>query len=763
VRAALSLSAAVALIRKPGLETGMRSHAMAVPVTDVTVTNPLKRVTVTSASLAFGAPVQVKDQNGNTTVTDYDPLGRITSVSLPGHPGGTPSWRFSYDLHVDGTHPVTQPAEVTTRQLMDGSGSTARWLDSYAYLDGYGRTVETQAHSPAGQGRTVTEAWYNSRGLTAAVTAPFWDQDKGAGSGMDQYPDDKIPSLTATAYDALQRPVSVTLSSTGKPMWATATRYAANVTIVAPPSGGATATWADGHGRTFMIQQNYPARRGSPPLDMATTRYSWTPAGQLATITGPTGSVTSYTWDWAGNKTAAHDPDAGNTAYRYDASGQVISETDARGETTSTTYDALGRQTGLWAGQAVTGTQLAGWTYDTVKGGIGQPATSTSYSGRQAYSTSITGYDPRYDITGEDITVPATPDLPDGLAGTYGYQYGYDQAGHQVSMTYPAAGDLPGEKVTAGYSGQGLPDTLTGQDSGGPVTYVHGTAYYGTGQLHTRDYGTPGTPGAERAYAWEPATGRLASITTTVAGTPLPVQDDTYTYGRSGDPLSVTDLAKIPGSDVRNDVPHLPRRKYRGKVIVSSTGLPIDSESAREWARRSLAGGSGLAQAVACRLAGFRAARVLTSPDRLENQAVVLDDTGWRIPTSVADDIASRLLGKLGRACVSTLVVEDDLARRGDPHVGGAAFAGDRVLRWEELDRDGGSAARLLRRGASGYPLNAFVCCGAAEDLGLGSGRELTAVEQENLAGSACVVIVSVWDAESYVALLSPEADARLG
>jgi hypothetical protein len=60
------------------------------------------------------------------------------------------------------------------------------------------------------------------------------------------------------------------------------------------------------------------------------------------------------------------------------------------------------------------------------------------------------------------------------------------------------------------------------------------------------------------------------------------------------------------------------------------------------------------------------------------------------------------------------------------------------------------------------YPLNAFVCRGSAEDLGLAAGRELTAVEQERLAGSVCVV-VSVWDTQSHLALLSPEADERLG
>jgi YD repeat-containing protein len=167
----------------------------------------------------------------------------------------------------------------------------------------------------------------------------------------------------------------------GRVQWHTGYRYAADVTVVTPPAGGATATWTDAYGRTVKIQQNYPVRRGSVPLNLATTRYAYNDAGQLATITGPDEAVTSYGYDWAGNKTSADDPDAGDTTYAYDAAGQVTSQTDADGVTTSTTYDELGRRTGLWDGNPVTGTRLAAWTYDTAPGGKGMLATSPATTG----------------------------------------------------------------------------------------------------------------------------------------------------------------------------------------------------------------------------------------------------------------------------------------------------------------------------------------------------------------------------------------------
>jgi RHS repeat-associated protein len=493
--------------------------------------------------LGSGVPREVTDPNKYITITSYDPLGRIVSVSQPvtdPDKPGTPAWTFAYTLHFSGVGRITEPAETLTRQLMSDSDGKPRWLDSYAYLDGYGRTVQTQTPSPGG-GRMIDATWYNSQGLTSAATAQPYHDDKAAGSELDSIAFDKVGSLTRTRYDALQRPVTVALYSLGKFKWQTLTRYAADVTIVTPPSGGATATWTDGHGRTSMIQQNYPIRRGSPPLDMATTRYTWTAGGNLATITGPAGSVYTYTYDWAGNKIAASDPDAGASTYTYNPAGQLTSSTDADGTTISTTYDILGRQTSQWDGQPGTGTELTAWTYDKTPGGIGQPTETDTYHDGHLYASDlITSYDRYYNTTGERISIAGTQYA--ALNQAYDYGYAYDLAGHQTSTTYPQAGGLPAETVHTGYSNQGLPDNLT-SNLGGGFTYIPGVVYDSTGQLASRDYGKDAD--IRRTYRWDDATGQITGVATTVHGDAHPVQDDTYTWDPSGNLRS--DYSQDPG------------------------------------------------------------------------------------------------------------------------------------------------------------------------------------------------------------------------
>lgn len=99
------------------------------------------------------------------------------------------------------------------------------------------------------------------------------------------------------------------------------------------------------------------------------------------------------------------------------------------------------------------------------------------------------------------------------------------------------------------------------------------------------------------------------------------------------------------------------------------------------------------------------------------------------------------------------VVVEDDLARRGDPHLEGVAFVGDRAIRWLELGEDPSLVAQLVRTGGSGYPLNAFVCGSGAGDLGLISDRVLSTEAVSVVARSVTTIISSAFDAESYVLL----------
>ncbi|GIH19291.1 type IV secretion protein Rhs [Rugosimonospora africana] len=498
------------------------SPATGYPTNGVTVTNPLGHKTVTWTSPALGQTTKVSDPNGNVTETDYDALGRVVKVWRPTEPrsGGTPSFSYSYTTPVTGIAAPTGPTDVITQQLQSGTGSSAVWLVGHAYQDGFAEPVEVQTPSPQNGGRLVTVTRYDSRGLTALVSTPFYNS-AAAGSGLLNPAETAIPQYTKTTYDALEQKSVEAIMNAGTELWRTTTTDHGDHSVTVPPAGGQVVTWTDVFDKTMKVE-NY--------LD-ATTHQDYTYAyttdhKHLTRITDPNGNVTAYTYDWAGHALTSTDPDNGTTTNTYDLNGNLVTTTDAKNQKISTGYDAMNRETSTWLGDLNTGTKLTEQTYDTVPHGLGQPASSTSYSGSQAYTVAVTGYDGRYRITNREYRIAAG----DGFAPTYDFSYGYDGADHKVSITYPPAGGLPGETVTQKYTSLGLPDTLIGS-----ATYVASTTFGGDGKLAGRQY----SPTVQRVYTYQASTERLATIQTLVGGNT--VQNDEYGYDQTGSVTSVTD------------------------------------------------------------------------------------------------------------------------------------------------------------------------------------------------------------------------------
>jgi hypothetical protein len=163
------------------------------------------------------------------------------------------------------------------------------------------------------------------------------------------------------------------------------------------------------------------------------------------------------------------------------------------------------------------------------------------------------------------------------------------------------------------------------------------------------------------------------------------------------------------------------------------------------------------------RLAGLKSARLLAPQMPGVASMASLDDHGRGIRSIDADQIAERVFESFTEVGVRTLVVEDDLARWGDRGLGAnVAFVGDRVIRWIDLEVGAVAAARLLRSGSSGYPLNAFASWLAPVELGLEAGKTLDESQQAALVDSTCAVITSVYDAESYLLLMSHDLEVRI-
>jgi YD repeat-containing protein len=174
--------------------------------------------------------------------------------------------------------------------------------------------------------------------------------------------------------------------------WRTTTRYGGDHTEVIPPPGqAATGKLTDIRGNTVELRQYHDRTlTGTPDV----TTYGYNRKGLLDTITDPAGNQWRTSFDLRGRAIETLDPDRGTTKYKLNNADQMESSTDSRGTTLAYKYDDLGRIVGLFE-NSTSGTQRAGWTYDTLA--KGQPTSSSRYHNGNTYTVATTGYNDLYD------------------------------------------------------------------------------------------------------------------------------------------------------------------------------------------------------------------------------------------------------------------------------------------------------------------------------------------------------------------------------
>lgn len=100
-------------------------------------------------------------------------------------------------------------------------------------------------------------------------------------------------------------------------------------------------------------------------------------------------------------------------------------------------------------------------SYDSLPGALGQPVASVRHTSGGDYINRVTGYDTDYRPTGTETVIPAAGPATAGLSGTYAYGYTYTPTGKPLSVTMPAIGGLPREKVVTRYNSDGLPESTS--------------------------------------------------------------------------------------------------------------------------------------------------------------------------------------------------------------------------------------------------------------------------------------------------------------
>jgi len=465
------------------------------------VTNPLGAA-VTYAYDAAGRLETATDPLGRETAYEYDEMGRVSLVTDP----ASNEWGFAV-MDAVGMSLAANPlgGQQTTISLPGGypvmrfDNETDPWTYDW---DAAGRlTAATDPHS------NVTAYAYDEFGRVAAVTNPL-----GHAVGFEYDADgnlvrvvDELGAETRLDHDALGQVTSVVDRAGGE-------------TAFAYDAAGRRVRATDGDG--VAAETDYDAT-GRPLVRRAGTE-AWTnaydAAGRLAIVSSPLGRVQTLRRDALGRVTNVVDAAGGVTAYEYDGAGRLTGQTDAEGRATAYEYDLLD-----------------GLARVTLPGG-----------GFTAYERDALGNVVRVtDLGGHDWTRAWTPmgrwlEDVDPLGRTNACER--DELGRvarrlradgsTVDVQYDAAGQVTGRVWSAGL-------TRTYEyDAAGRLVVADGVvrAYDAEGRItnaavNGQNYAAAWTPGRRLAsvayadgaftvaYAYDPVSGRLASVTDALTGT----------------------------------------------------------------------------------------------------------------------------------------------------------------------------------------------------------------------------------------------------
>ncbi|WP_406305078.1 polymorphic toxin-type HINT domain-containing protein [Streptomyces sp. NBC_00885] len=501
-------------------------------ISKATFTNALGHVTTTDYAPAWGQSAGQTDPNGKRTDLAYDGLGRLTSVWLPDRAKTqTPSIKYSYNVRRDKVVAIkTEKVEI------DGS-----YGSEYQLYDGLLRPRQIQTEGLNGT-RMVADSFYDGTGKVKKTNATY----NAAGVPSDELlivHNGEVGAQSLFQYDGIGRTTAEITAVSGVEQWRSTIAYNGERVDVDPPIGGVpTTTITDAAGRTSEIWHHH-GTSPSPSSGHDTTKYTYTSAGKLETVTDAKSNVWRYEYDQLGRKTKSVDPDAGTSTTEYDSLDRPVKTTDGRGKQISTVYDKLGRPLTTWEGEANTGTKLTETRYDKA-GWLGQAWASLRYiSATESFASVTQSLDNFYRPLKTAYTVPASQGA---LAGTYVFTNAYNRDGTVQSAGLPAAGSLPAEALVYDYDELQRPTKLTGTSS-----YVTNTVYSNASHLQQLELSTGTGKKVWQTFAYETGTDRLTRSVVDIAGAAAPAKESNYSYDQVGNVLSISDTANPAAPDVQ--------------------------------------------------------------------------------------------------------------------------------------------------------------------------------------------------------------------
>ena len=183
---------------------------------------------------------------------------------------------------------------------------------------------------------------------------------------------------------------------------------------------------------------------------------------------------------------------------------------------------------------------------------------------------------------------------------------------------------------------------------------------------------------------------------------------------------------------------------------------PIPTECALPWAKTSLSGGAALSEAVRSSVHWGRGHFDALAPRSWQQPTGLNLAHGGVVSTTDASEALVSVLHELSADSEACLIVEDDLRRANDPVMGTLPFPwaliDGGIVHWCDLSASSGEdITATIRRGASGYPLNAFVVLQPCRSFGFTPGGHFDSQLASEVASTVAAIVVSAFDAESFL------------
>ncbi len=295
-----------------------------------------------TARSRYGDPMEVVDQHGNSTVSNYSTSGRLRAV-------GSPTGEIVVQSVVAG-HALC-PAGTAYAEL-SASASGAR---SVICFDLIGREIRSatrgfaplEANAPWG----FVDTFYDYQSRPVAVSEPYYDDAVGQNDWQcaQNYLDLSCgaPHFTISYFDEIGR-----VRRLDQPVFdrfgdGTARNHKTQLVQYGYQDNPLTKQSFDAVGLDTFEATNVLGEKTSERAENdAQTTFTYDHLGRLTSVDGPIAGPTdriSIEFDHLGNKIEMQDPDKGHWYYRYNALGELVCQVDAEENATVNHYDDLGR------------------------------------------------------------------------------------------------------------------------------------------------------------------------------------------------------------------------------------------------------------------------------------------------------------------------------------------------------------------------------------------------------------------------------------